>query len=458
MNYVIIELANYIMVLLIGIYTLLSFVALKRVENDNRKGIYAVLAIMTFLILSTGMITIYLYELEHPVLEQPTNYILCLFFAQVIVLIFICTLFSLIYTGFSRLALNHMCLMLSVGFIIQTRLSMVDHTLNHAIRQFIIIAISLILFLIIPAVIKHCNFLRKLTYVYGICGAAALGIVLTLGRSVNGSKLSYNVFGLTFQPSEFVKIFFAFFLAGLLYKTYRLGKITLSAILASIFVLTLVASKDLGSALIFYLMFVVVVYTASGRLRYFIGGLIGMGGASFVAYQLFEHVRIRIAIWQDPWTDIDRTGYQLTQSLFAIGTGGWFGMGLGRGTPETIPFVDEDFVFSAISEEMGVVFGLLLIMVLLNVVLLYLYTGMRIHDRFYRLVAVGLSVSFATQIILTIGGGTRLIPLTGVTLPLISNGGSSVMATIILFAVMQGIYMLRYEELEGGHTTVEEES
>ena len=148
---------------------------------------------------------------------------------------------------------------------------------------------------------------------------------------------------------------------------------------------------------------------------------------------------------------------QLTQSLFAIGTGGWFGMGIGRGKPYTIPDVEKDFVFSAVAEESGVLFGILLILILLCVIFNMLLLAGRLEDKFYRIVVMGLAVCFGTQVVLTIGGGTRFIPLTGVTLPLVASGGSSAMATCLLFAVIQGISLVRMDEIYGEPSEEDEE-
>ena len=221
-----------------------------------------------------------------------------------------------------------------------------------------------------------------------------------------------------------------------------------SAGLAAAYVLILVASKDLGSALIFFVMYVTMLHIASGERRFLFLGVILLLVAGGLAYLLFSHVRVRVDTWLDPWADIDNKGYQLTQSLFGIATGGWFGMGLGHGSPKTIPFVEEDFIFSAIAEEFGVFFGLLLILLCLNIVLSIFRLSGRLHDSFYRVVAAGLASAYGTQVMLTIGGGTRFLPLTGVTLPLISSGGTSALCSIIMFAIFQGVWFLDADEGE----------
>ncbi|MDE6530714.1 MAG: FtsW/RodA/SpoVE family cell cycle protein [Lachnospiraceae bacterium] len=437
MNLFVSEISKYFITAFMAAYTLMSYITLKYKDGDHRKGIYRGQAFCIFMIHTLGMFCIYAST-------EDMDY-LVLFYAQIFVLFIFERLMMLAYGSYNRQIMNHMKLLLSIGFIIQARLSF-----DKARRLLIIITISLLLCLTIPILIKKLAILKSKTFIfgYGFLGAALLAFVYALGTVSYGSKLSMKILGLAFQPSEFVKIIFAFFLAGLLYQVNRLGRLLLSAVLSAIYVLLLVASKDLGAALIYCIIYLAIVYASTGKHRYLLGGVMVGGLAGVAAYYLFAHVRVRIGIWLDPWSDVDTTGYQLTQSLFGIGMGDWFGRGLGRGIPETIPFVDEDFVFSAIAEEMGVVFGILLIMVYLNIVLLFLQIAQRMKDSFYRLAAVGIAVSLGIQTFLTIGGGSRLIPLTGVTLPLISNGGSSAMATIMMFGIMLGVSLLRQEELK----------
>ncbi len=146
---------------------------------------------------------------------------------------------------------------------------------------------------------------------------------------------------------------------------------------------------------------------------------------------------------------IDKEGYQVCQSLFAIGTGGWFGVGLTCGMPEKIPVVEQDFVFSAISEEMGGIVAICLILVCMSCFLMFLNIAMQLKDSFYKLVALGLGTMYGFQVFLTIGGVIKFIPSTGVTLPLVSYGGSSLFSTVIIFAVIQGFYILRETEERG---------
>ena len=436
MNLFISEISKYIMLVFLAIYTVESYMTLKYERYDRRTGIYLRQSLCIYVIHTLGMLCVY-------AASENMDY-LVLYFVQFIILFIFERLAVLIYEKINRQIINHIKLLLCIGFIAQSRLSF-----TKSRRQLIIVTVSLLIFLIVPVLISRLKLLKNNYAIagYGFVGALLLAVVYGWGGNSYGSKLFIRIFGLAFQPSEFVKLFFIFFLAGLLYKVYHMGRVVVSGLLAAVFVLILVASKDLGAALIYCVIYLGMIYTATGKRRYLISGIVIGAAAGIAAYYLFAHVRVRVDIWQDPWSDIDNTGYQLAQSLFGIAMGGWFGRGIGRGIPEAIPFVDEDFIFSAITEEMGVVFGILLLVVCLNVILHFLNIAHRVGDPFYRLVATGIGISYGIQVFLTVGGGSRLIPLTGVTLPLISNGGSSVMATLLMFGVMAGIAMIRQDDM-----------
>ena len=156
--------------------------------------------------------------------------------------------------------------------------------------------------------------------------------------------------------------------------------------------------------------------------------------------------QVRVQAWKDPWSVIDGEGYQITQSLFSLGRGGLFGLGLFQGAPGDIPKVERDFIFSAVSEEMGLIVALCVIMVSLSCFIMFMNISMRLKDRFYQLAAFGMGILYIFQVFLTIGGDTKFIPLTGVTLPLVSYGGSSIMTTLIMFSIIEGLYIIRQDE------------
>lgn len=334
-------------------------------------------------------------------------------------------------------------MLLSVSFIMLTRLSF-----DKAMKQFIIVVAAAVVTLVIPFVIDRVWQLSKIPWVYGIGGILLLGIVCIAGTSSFGAQLSLGVGDFSIQPSEFVKISYVFFIATMFYRSTDFKTVMTVTVVAAVHVLILVISKDLGSALIFFVAYVFMLFVATGKWLYLLAGVGGGSLASLLAFQIFDHVKIRVLAWQNPWTDIAGKGYQITQSLFAIGTGGWFGMGLYRGMPKKIPVVEKDFIFSAISEELGAVFALCILFICLGCFLQFMMIASRMQAVFYKLIAFGLGTIYIFQVFLTVGGVTKFIPSTGVTLPLVSYGGSSILSTFIIFGIIQGLYILKRNEEE----------
>ena len=210
--------------------------------------------------------------------------------------------------------------------------------------------------------------------------------------------------------------------------------------------LILVASTDLGSALIFFLTYLLMLYVATRDWRYLAAGLLAGALAAVVAYFLFSHVRVRVQIWQDPFASYTGDGYQVAQSLFSIAAGGWFGTGLYQGSPTAIPIVEQDFMFSAIAEELGGLFAMCVILICMSCFIMIVNIAMKMEKTFYKLTALGLGCTYAVQVFLTVGCAMKMIPMTGVTFPLISYGGSSIMSTVLMFAIVQGFYISRREK------------
>ncbi len=430
MAHVISDLSKYALAVIMAIYTYECFAVFRFNNEEDRNGIYFRQICCMFLVHFIGFAAICLETSD-------ISYIFFYGFQQIALFATI-ALFQTIYKDANRLIINNMCMLLAIGFVMLTRLSY-----EKSIRQFKIVVFSLIIGLLVPFFIRKLKFLKNLTWIYGVIGAGMLLLVLILGSITNGSKISFTLLGFTFQPSEFVKILYVFFIAGLLTVSKDLMQVAIVSGGAAIHVIILVISKDLGGALIFFVVYLLMVFIATRNYLYLLIGTSAGVAASFIAYQLFPHVRVRVLAWKDPFSYIDGAGYQISQSLFAIGTGGWFGMGIYQGKPSAIPFVEADFIFSAIAEEFGIIFALCLILVCVSCFLMFMNISMKIKDEFYRYIAVGLSITYIFQIFLTIGGGTRFIPLTGVTLPLVSYGGSSVLSTIIMFSIIQGLYTIR---------------
>ncbi len=433
----IIELSKYFIVLFMVLYTFTCFYAFRYREEKSGSFIYVIQNILMFLVQVLGF-------LDLSLVSKDIRYLF--FFAFIQIFLFAAIMMvTMVYENANRLLLNNMCMLLGIGLCMVARLSF-----NKAIKQYVIALLSLVVALMIPWLLSRIRFLKKLTWIYALAGILLLSIVLIVGEATHGSKISFTMGGITFQPSEFVKILFLFFLAGALWEDVSLKRVILTTAIAGLHVMILVASKDLGSALIFFVGFVMVVFIASKNYLYLFLGVAGGSGAACVAYMLFDHVKTRVLAWQDPWSYIDDQGFQITQSLFAVGSGSWFGMGLLKGNPKAIPYVDADFIFSSICEEFGLIFGICLILICVSCFVMMMRISVQIHDRFYQMIVYGIGIMYIFQIFLTVGGGIKFIPLTGVTLPFISYGGSSIMTTMIMFFIIQGIY-IRLQQQEKEH-------
>lgn len=432
---IIVGCAKYMMIFLIAIYAYQCFAVFVYEEGNGKKRILRSQNVIMFLIHFMAFAGMYFKTGE--------NKILLFYLAQVIMLAAIIWLYTKFYPKVSRLIVNNMCMLLSIGFIMITRLSY-----NKAVKQSIIVAGSVAISLIIPVLIQKMKGLSEFRLLYAIIGIVALGAVVVIGQVSGGAKLGFSIAGIGIQPSEFVKIVFVFFVASSFYRATGFRNVVFTTIVAAFHVLILVVSKDLGAALIIFVVYLVMLYVATKQPIYAIAGLGAGSVAAVAAYHLFSHVRVRVLAWQDPFAVYDRGGYQVAQSLFAIGTGSWLGTGLYQGKADAIPVADEDFIFSAIAEEMGLIFALCMILICVSCYVMFLNIAMQLRNRFYKLVALGLGTCYIFQTFLTIGGVTKFIPSTGVTLPLVSYGGSSVLSTLIMFAIIQGLYILKEEEEE----------
>lgn len=424
----IIELIKYLMILLMGIYTFYSFRIFSYKNKMQQSKVYGILTIIIFLIHFVGYATL--------LLQMPGIKLALLYLWEVLLFILVLSLTRLFYPRLSRLLLRNMLMLLAVSFIMLTRLSY-----DGALRQLIIVSCSFAVCMLIPYCMRSMQFLKKFGWAYAGVGIALLLVVLVAGKTSFGATNWLEISGVSIQPSEFVKLLFVFAIAALLKENSDFKQICIITAMAAVNVIILVLQKDLGGALIFFVTYVFMLYGATNKPLYLFGGLFGGSLAAVIAYKLFYHVRVRVMAWQNPFKYIDNQGYQITQSLFAIGTGGWFGMGINRGLPTDIPVVESDFIFSAISEELGGLFALCIILIYISCFVMIINIALEQEDSFYRLLALGFSVMFAFQVILSIGGDIKFIPSTGVTLPLVSQGGSSAFATIFMLMVLQGIYI-----------------
>ena len=428
---VIVELSKYLILTLMVVYTFHCFYTVRQQDEEEKNSLLRQQLILIFFMDFTAFLVIYLKTFDFNVIIFYIE--MLVFFAAVQIL------YRIFYKKASLLLLNNMCMLLSVGFIMLCRLD-----ITTATKQLVIAAAASGIALIIPVMIRKMRFLRRLTWLYAGVGIILLAAVFLLARTSYGAKLSL----MGVQPSEVIKITFVFFMASILSRDTSFPTVVKATIIAGLHVVILVLSRDLGSAVIFFAAYLVMIYVSTKKAAYLGLGIAGGSTGAVIAYFLFGHVRQRVSAWKNPMAVYQNEGYQIVQSLFAIGTGGWFGMGLCQGSPGSIPVVKNDFIFSAICEELGGIFAICLILVCMSFFLMIVNIAIRIKNPFYKLIALGLGTEYAFQVILTIGGATKFIPMTGVTLPLVSYGGSSVMRTILMLAIIQGLYILREDEDE----------
>jgi cell division protein FtsW (lipid II flippase)/cell division protein FtsI/penicillin-binding protein 2 len=302
------------------------------------------------------------------------------------------------------------------------------------------------------AIVPSLERLARFKYSIMLSGLVLLLLPAVVGREINGAKLWLRFGGVSFQPAEVAKILVVLFLAAYLAENREVLSVSTRRVMRmwlpparqlgplvamwAVSLVIMIGEKDLGSSLLFFGIFLAMVYVATGRSAYVAAGALLFAGGAAAAYFTFAHVRSRIGIWIDPFADPQGAGYQLVQSLFSLAAGGLTGTGMGRGLPDRIPFVATDFIFSAIGEELGLLGAAGVALAYLVFCLRGLGTAVRARSDMAALTAAGLVASFGLQAFVIIGGVSRLIPLTGITLPFVSYGGSSILSNFILLGLL----------------------
>jgi peptidoglycan glycosyltransferase len=315
-------------------------------------------------------------------------------------------------------------------------------------------ALGVAAFIATLIVVPRARDLQRYRYTFLFLGIIAIMLPLVpgLGRTINGAKIWIYIGPASIQPGELAKIIFAIFFASyLVEKRELLGMATfpkarpvlpdlrhLGPVMAAwgVTLLVLIAEKDLGSALLFFALFILLVYVATGRAAYTVVGFgLFLAGAA-LAYKAESHVRLRFDTWLNPWSDPDDGGFQIIQGTFAMSSGGITGTGPGLGRSESIPIAETDFIFAAIGEELGLLGATAIILSFLLMVGCGLRIASRAKGQFEKLLATGLTILLGVQSFLIMGGVTRVLPLTGLALPFVSYGGSSLLANYILLALL----------------------
>lgn len=442
---IIITISKYLIIILGALYTLFCFTIFSPSNAGRQDAILKRQVKNLFLMQFLCYLVLYIRT-------ENTNVII-FYGAQVIFIILIQNLYRHIYPHSSRLIVNNMCFLLVVGLVMLTRLNF-----DQGVRQGFIIVVSMLVLLCIPYLIVRLNSLDTLYWWYCAGGILTLASVFVVGSTINGATNWIKLGSFAFQPSEFAKIIFIYFVASMLSASTKFKHVALTTGIAALHVVILVLETDLGGALLFFVVYLVMLYVATGNHFYFLSGLVAGSLAATAAFKLFSHVQVRVEAWRNPWPIIDGRGAQIAQSLFAIGTGGWFGLGLGGGMPYRVPVVISDFIFSGIAEEFGTIFALCLTLVCVSCFVLFIDIAMRHKQSFYKLLAIGFGICYIFQVFLNIGGVTKFIPSTGVTLPFVSHGGSSIVSSFVIFNILQGLHIIVQKEEEANEKGTEKEN
>lgn len=315
-------------------------------------------------------------------------------------------------------------------------------------------AVAIGAFILTLAFVRRARDLERYRYTFAALGLFLLILPLfpVIGREINGSRIWVALGPVNFQPGEVAKIVLAIFFAGYLVErrellalsTFRIGPLHLPdpkhlgpvALAWGVSLLIMTAQRDLGSSLLFFFLFVVMLWVATGRTTYLTVGTSLFAMGSFVAFSMFSHVQQRVDVWLDPWPLANDEGFQVVEAAFALADGGIAGTGIGLGSPTRIPEVETDFIFAAIGEELGLLGGTAVLCAYILMVGAGLRIALRASSAFDTLLATGLTSLLGIQAFIIIGGITRVLPLTGVTLPFVSYGGSSLVLNYVLLALL----------------------
>jgi len=336
-----------------------------------------------------------------------------------------------------------------VGYVMISRLD--D---EFAAQQALWSLVAIAAFVATLLLVQRASDLARYKWTLFFVGAVLLLLPMVpgIGKNINGARIWVGVGPLGFQPGEFAKLALAIFFAGYLSErreliaasTWKIGPLRLPewqyiaplVVAWGFAVLVMVGERDLGSSLMFFTLFIVMMWVATERATYLILGFALFGAAAFVSWRTFAHVQTRVDIWLDPWSDEYGKGWQIVQSLYGIGDGGVTGRGLGRGNPNKIPYAESDFIFAAISEELGLIGATCVLMAFLLLIGAGLRVALRTERSFEKLLATGLTTIVGIQAFIIIGGVVKVVPLTGITLPFVSYGGSSLLANYVLLALL----------------------
>lgn len=370
------------------------------------------------------------------ILSKPVDPMAGLFWAVITVIIAVTSwVLKKYYPMGDRLIFLLAVLLCSIGLIMLFRLNK-----TTALKQLVWLVIGIIMFLFVVLYLKK-GLIKYAKYKYLFLAGTIIFMAMAtfIGVEILGAKNWVRIGPYGFQPSEFGKIFLILYLSTALSDITSRKQLIEPGITIIISLGFMVLQRDLGTALIIFAVSVTMVYLATSKKLYVLIslGLFGAGGAA--SYAIFGHIRRRFMIWLNPWDYVYNESYQLVQSMYAIAMGGLFGRGLGMGHPGYVAVNESDFIFSVICEEMGLLMGLAIL--ILHFLLFYRSIRSAIHaeNNFTKLLTAGLSVMIATQTLVIVGGVTGFIPLTGITLPFVSYGGTSLLISFLALSIIQKV-------------------
>ncbi len=341
----------------------------------------------------------------------------------------------------------------TLGMAVQYRMSA-----SAALHQLVMALVGGAAMLAGAALMKKPAFVRLLSLPFAVLSIAILVVLLFIGKESGGARNWLSVAGVLFQPSEFVKVALIIVLASAMTDAVAPRKLVPAMLFTAAVAALLVLQRDLGAAMLALCVFLMLFYAATGKLlATFVGIAAGAAGA-YASYLAFDHVRARVAVWLDPWATYSTSGYQIAQGLMAIASGGLWGAGLGLGSPMLIPAYRTDYVFAVICEEFGIFFGVGVIALYALIIVRGAMIALASEDRFSSLCAFGAAALIAVQTFIIIAGVIKLIPLTGITMPFVSYGGSSMIAFMAVAGLMQGVACANGGTLERKLLEAEEEA
>ena len=314
---------------------------------------------------------------------------------------------------------------------------------SYAYQQAAYYFVGLIAMVVCIYLVRLVRSFRFLVWPMMLVSLLLLALPLVIGQETYGAKNWFYVGGISVQPSEIVKLCLVIIIACFMADRRFFPWLIFAASCLGVLML----QKDLGTALLYFGTTLLVYYAASGNLWVTGLGLMGGAGAAVLGYKMFAHVKRRVQVWLDPWQDYNDAGYQIIQSLMAIASGGLFGVGLGLGSPRTIPVYHTDFIFAVICEQFGLIFGLFVLLMYVAIIWRGATTAMAARTRFHGLLAMGCTVLLGLQTFVIIGGVLKQIPLTGVTMPFVSYGGTSLASSLCLIGLLQGVASLNEDAI-----------